>query len=161
MTPIPLVAPEPFFPPPKRRGPLLPWAIAGVAVLVAIAAVIWGVTRGGSGTTGGKFAVHGTLKLVGDHLAIGGQPCFGTSGYDDIAVGASVVIYDAAGKQLVIGALGGGTSNQPGSLGVCTFTFDISGVPAGVGPYSIEVTHRGKVPFDQSTASDVELTLGS
>lgn len=150
---------EPFFAPPKPRSPLLPWLVAGVAVLVAVAAVVWGATRGGS-DGGGKFSVHGTLKLTGDHLAIAGQPCFGTSGYDDIAVGTSVIIYDATGKQLVIGALGGGTANQPGALGVCTFTIDVSGVPTGAGPYSIEVSHRGKVPFDQSTASDVELTLG-
>jgi hypothetical protein len=80
----------------------------------------------------------------------------GTPGYSDMVAGTQVVVYDAGGKQLAIGTLGPGTTQA----GACTFPFTIGGVPSGVGPYSVEVSHRGKIAFTEAQAGDVELTLG-
>jgi hypothetical protein len=165
--------PAPFFPPKPRRQ-VLPWVIAGVALLVAGVAAVFALTRGGSG--GPKqspvavhspktITVHGALVLNGpiSFGSEGSDMCGGLAGYNDVIAGAQVVVYDAAGKQLVVAALPAGTQgdNYFGNpLRQCWFTIDIPGVPAGVGPYSIEVTHRGKIPFEESKAYDVEMTLG-
>ena len=49
----------------------------------------------------------------------------------------------ASGKTLAVGSLDPGVAQS----GACTFTFTVEDVKAGVGPYSVEVSHRGKIAF--------------
>jgi hypothetical protein len=76
------------------------------------------------------------------------------------AVGASVTVYDAAGKVDAVGAI-----TKPYSLGVqgCSFSIVVPDVPDGEKFYQVEVTHRGKitVPADEAKTGMVSLSLGN
>lgn len=104
------------------------------------------------------FTVKGHLTLTSGNLDGGyGDGCLGSDGFDDIESGAQVVVKDASGKSVAIGALGDGVKSQKV---VCTFPFTVPNVPAGDNVYSIEVTHRGGISFTPDKAGDVDLTLG-
>ena len=78
-------------------------------------------------------------------------------GYDDIHKGASVVIYDADGKKLAVGALKAG---KGGESGLCMFDFDVPDIPSGKGPYGVEVASRGEVSFTEKQADSIVVSLG-
>lgn len=151
-------------PPVVKRRPTRLWLILIVVALVFFGGGIGvGLAIGGSSanTGAGKtFIAAGTLDLTDPTGLLGvqeGGSCSGKGGYSDIIAGTQVVIFDAAGKTLVSGSLEGGTAS---GLGQCTFTFSIDGVPAGVGPYSVEVSHRGKIVFMQADANNIGVSLG-
>ena len=103
----------------------------------------------------GNFTLHDP-----GHWGGAGQTCdaSGDSGYSDITNGAQVTVYDASGKLLALGALRQGIV---AAFGYCRFAFTVLGVPAGAGPFMVEVAHRGKIAFTVEQAADVELSLGS
>ncbi|QUQ69815.1 hypothetical protein [Kutzneria sp. CA-103260] len=162
---------------PRRRR----WAgpfVGGVAVGALLLSVVWGLSQpkgpgpaslliaatGGGATTSGKaapttFTLLGTFSLYGTSSTVGGA-CHGSGGYSDIADGASVTVYDAAGKVDAIGAI-----TRPQSLGMsgCTFSIVVSAVPNDDKFYQVEITHRGKVTVtaDDAKAGRVALTLGN
>lgn len=109
----------------------------------------WGLSGGGSGAPE-AFTLRGTMMLTGSHVPSGdtSEDCTGYSGYDDIAAGASVTVYDSAGKVVATGALGTG---KPKS-GACVFPVAVDGVPAGSKFYQVEVSHRGKVTVSSTEA---------
>ncbi|KIZ16846.1 hypothetical protein SNA_17785 [Streptomyces natalensis ATCC 27448] len=90
------------------------------------------------------------MMLTGDHVPSGAtsEDCTGYSGYDDIAKGAGVTVYDSAGKVVATGALGTG---KPDS-GACVFVAEVPGVPEGSRFYQVEVSHRGKVTVSAAEA---------
>lgn len=108
------------------------------------------------------FIASGTLDLDGQPDGGPGEYCQGAGGYNDIAAGAQVVIYNAAGTQLAIGALGSGStvSHGPDTLATCRFRFSVPSVPSGVGPYSVEISHRGKIAFTEADARSIKLSIG-
>ena len=146
-----------------------PWivvfGVVGLAAIVTAAVVavhaLAGSTPAGKPTPAASptFIARGVLELDGSHLSLDTGTCFGTGGYADIRGGADVVIYDAAGKALVVSSIADGQPTGD-SFAPCLFAFDVPGVPAGVGPYSIEVSTRGRVPFTQDEAGNLRLTLG-
>ncbi len=147
--------------PPTRRSPW-PWVAAGGAVLLAVIGVLTFllVNHNSGKSPASTITVRGNLTLIGligDPTASG--PCDASlrGGMGDIAPGAQVVVYDATGKTVGIGELQEGTIDG----GACVMPFTVAGVPAGVGPYSVEVTHRGKIAFTEAEASDVELSLSA
>ena len=118
------------------------------------------------------LAVEGVIELglgdfVWDKIGQVGQPgpwCAGEGGYDDIAVGAPVKVTDADGSivgrgELDVSLLAG--FSEAGTPTSCELKFTVSGVPAGKGFYSVEVSHRGAVTFDEADlAEPVKLSLG-
>jgi hypothetical protein len=71
------------------------------------------------------------------------------SSLDDVKEGAQVVVSDASGKTVGIGALGGGTtttawSGTAGDFPDCQFTFTVPGVASGQSFYSIKVGDQSK-----------------
>lgn len=162
----PLIVP-PAPKPSKLTGSI--WIALGAVAIVFFAAGIGAgvfLERGGAtnpirAVTGpGSFTVEGILNLTdtSDPMDTSGSQCAGTGGYDDIADGTQVVVYDATGKSLAIGELTGGV---PQGYGTCQFTFEVDHVPAGVGPYSVQVSHRGMIAFTQDDALNLQLSLGS
>ena len=74
------------------------------------------------------------------------EPCTGKGGYDDIRLGASVVVKDGKGVTLATGRLGAG---KMGEFGVdCEFSLEVLNVPKA-DFYSIEVGHRGALTYSR------------
>ncbi|MGM1057817.1 hypothetical protein [Saccharothrix sp. Mg75] len=138
--------------------------IVGSVVLVVLLAVGAVLLFGGKGDQDGASAPE-TFELTGAMALLDGATgaatrgeCEGYRGYDDIAEGTQVTVYDASGKAVGLGRL----ANAEYSSGVCGFTFAVPDVPIGEKIYQVEVSHRGKVSFDAEAArkGDVTLTLG-
>lgn len=91
-----------------------------------------------------------------------GTECSGLGGYSDIRAGAQVVIRDAQGRQVALGALSSGSLGEAafdGAVLICDFEFVVAGVPDTDEIYSVEVTHRGEISFKKSQATGLQLTL--
>lgn len=141
------------------------WWIAGAvaAVVVVLAGAGAFLLLRGTGALGGDtFTVRGSLTVSGFYPGGPGGVCDGTvtDGFNDITAGAQVVIYDHTNNVVGTGAL------QEGSIvplnhdfNVCKMAFTVPAVPAGKGPYWVEVTHRGRIQFTEAGAGDVELSL--
>lgn len=129
-------------------------------MVAVVAAVLFSANR--------TFVLHGTFTLRDtSYSSFGGSSvythndgsCSGTGGYNDIAEGASVQVYDAAGKVIATGVLG--ASDMVSSE--CVFTLLVPEVPTGEEFYQVEVTNRGKVTVtaEEAKAGKVALTLGN
>lgn len=137
---------------PVRRRRLWPWiAAAGAALLVVAVAATLAVAAFGDD----MVKVSGTLTLV-DKDAYWSGNCAGTGGYSDIREGAQVIVTDAAGKTVGVGALSKGV---PDGSTVCRFTLDVS-VPAGLGFYGVELGRRGSVKYAEQDLDTVRLSIG-
>lgn len=143
-------------------------AVAAVATVTALAAC-GGESAGSTPREPKTFTVDGTLTLE-DSSSVNyamhgrkGEECWGEQGYDDIRQGAQVVIRDSTGAKVALGALEQGTltaRSDPYYSAPCEFPFTVDDVPVGKGGvFSVEVTHRGEVSFEQGDA--LSLTLGS
>jgi hypothetical protein len=136
--------------PKKDRKPVL--IIVGVFAALVVAAVAVLVLHTET------FDVSGSMTLFDDDSADSTGFCSGTGGYDDIAAGTEVVVYDNAGAMLATGVLDSGFADVEG---MCTFEFTVADVPvADKDLYAIEVAHRGKITFTQAEAKSVGLSLG-
>jgi hypothetical protein len=121
---------------------------AGVVVGGAVVGLVVGLSGGSSAPS--TFTLRGSMTLTGDHTPSGPtyEECTGAGGFDDIAKGASVTVYDAGGKVVATGALGTGKPNG----GACVFPVFVPAVPGGSRFYQVEVSHRGKVTVSASEA---------
>lgn len=96
-----------------------------------------------------------------------GTGCLGGGGYDDIAAGAAVTVFDGT-EVIGVGHLADGAvvraipRARTRATGTCRFPFAVDDVPAGRSFYSVEVSHRGKVSFpaERVQGGEVELTIG-
>lgn len=90
------------------------------------------------------------MTLTGGNVPSGdtSEDCTGYSGYDDIAEGASVTVYDSKGAVVATGALGTG---KPDSAS-CVFPVRVPDVPGGSKFYRVEVSHRGQITVTASEA---------
>jgi hypothetical protein len=173
----PAVGQEVVAAPSTRRRWVVPF-VGGVAVGALLLSVVWGLsqpkgpgpallfqtatgtgTAASSGSSDATFTMLGTFKLYGTSIG-SGTSCHGSGGYDDIGDGASVTVYDAAGKVEAVGAI-----TKPYSLAVpgCSFSIVVPDVPNGEKFYQIEISHRGKVTVtaDDAKFGRVSLTLGN
>jgi hypothetical protein len=143
---------------------MIGFGLAGVAAIVTAAVLAAHALAGSppaakpSPSATPTFIARGVLELDGAHLALDDGSCFGTGGFADIRGGADVVIYDATGKALVVGSIADGRA-QGDSFAPCLFAFDVPGVPAGVGPYTIGVAGRRPAPFAEAEAGTLSLVL--
>lgn len=150
--------------------PRVPWfqrpLVTGVLGLVVGAGLV-GVAWASSGSSEpGSFTMHGTFDLAGDHVPVppANKDCEGTGGYNDIAEGASVTVYDSAGKVVAEGELGAGKYADAADFsGDCVFPFMVPGVPKGTKFYQVEITHRGKITASvtEAEAGTFQVDLGS
>jgi hypothetical protein len=136
-----------------------------VVVVVLLTTDDAGSNQGGTAGSSPKgapspFTVAGdiTLDSYDGVLKVTGGVCTGQNGYDDMSAGAQVVVADATGKTIAVGALESGVS-ESGSK--CRFPFSIENVPEGEGPFSVQVSHRGSIAFSRADAGDLHFTLGT
>lgn len=165
LAPLPLDQPKPQGVSGLKLAAIFGGITAGV---LAIAGAVWlwgGQQSGGSAapTTSSfvptAFELRGTLDLMDGTTGYADSgECAGYRGYDDIAEGAQVTVYDASGKAVALGKL----SNAQYEGSVCSFEFVVGNVPLGENIYQVEVSHRGKVSytFEQAKAGKVSLSLG-
>uniref|UniRef100_UPI0031D88EB1 hypothetical protein n=1 Tax=Saccharothrix mutabilis TaxID=33921 RepID=UPI0031D88EB1 len=129
-----------------------------LAIVLAVGAVL--LFGGKSAPEAPKtFQLKGAMALLeGTTGRAARGECEGVRGYDDIAEGTQVTVYDATGKAIALGAL----ENSQYAGRVCTFSFTVDEVPIGHDIYQVEVSHRGKVSFsdEAARAGEVALTLG-
>ncbi|KIF67116.1 hypothetical protein HY68_35955 [Streptomyces sp. AcH 505] len=98
------------------------------------------------------FTLTGEFDLVDGAVADGTGGCEGTGGYDDITMGTSVTVYDAAGTVIAASSLILSTFDE--DTGTCAFDVSIDAVPTGEDFYQVEISHRGKVQLSAEEAQN-------
>ena len=146
---------DPISPPMAPAAPTAPrtfrWIVGGIAAVVALFGV--SVILADHGVAGravmpDTITVAGVVMLTDDDGFTGhstGGICAGDGGYDDLAAGASVTVYD--GSSAIIG--GGFVDSATYNGSSCVLSFDIPDIPAGRGFYQVEISHRGKISEDE------------
>lgn len=148
--------------PPKRRAPVVAAVLVVLAVVAAgsIAIYLLGrpkATAPTSATTSASasatFTASGELLLKRGEFSwnsAADPTCQGLNGYSDLQGGAQVTVTDASGKKLALGILAKGIAGDFSTeadgtqrAGSCALSFAVTDVPKGVGPYGIEISHRG------------------
>lgn len=146
-----------------RPGVFVPrWAI-GVAVLVLLGAAGIGIglrQDGGSGAiklSGVLELENGTSGFDDTNYTSTNGTCTGTSGYDDLAGGTSITVYNNNGKVISVGQLDDGHEID----GSCLFTWSISGVPKSPF-YKVEISHRGQLTYsyEQAKKGSLDSSIG-
>jgi hypothetical protein len=121
-------------------------------------------------STADTFQVVGRLSLSLPDFTWNEDPlsCAGSGGYNDLALGAQVVVSDPAGTTVAVGSVieaipiverDDDTAEYRASA--CTLRFVVSGVPTGKTFYGVEVSHRGRLQYPEAEArKELELTIG-
>lgn len=162
---------RPDAPRPKRSG-IAALAIVGVLVLMAGTGLgVWHATRPDATKPAAPapsvLDVAGTVTLkLGQFTwnSVGEPTCQGWQGFADVAAGAQVTVTDASGKTLAVGAVGAGTAQGITTLtdgshraDSCLLPFKVAGVARGVGPYGVEVSHRGVLRYNEGDLAALKL----
>ena len=110
----------------------------------------------------GHFDVSGSISVDLGYAGSAyqyGDVCVTGIGYDDIHLGAQVVVSDAAGATLAIGGLDAGLADPYEAT--CAFAFRVPDVPAGLGFYGLSIGSgdRGTMKYAESEISRGEITL--
>jgi len=105
------------------------------------------------------LAEYGGYGLSSQAISFTGSSCSGIGGYADLGVGSGVTIRDANGTIVGVGEITDSEDVQP----VCVFTFTVHDVPSGEGPYTVEISHRGKVTVTEQALADgtAALSIGN
>ncbi|MFD4658245.1 hypothetical protein ACFWP2_21755 [Kitasatospora sp. NPDC058444] len=133
---------------PSVRVPV--WLVAGLVGFAAGAGAVgltWGLSSSADPAVPETFTLTGSMSL--NTGSTKGAACAGRGGYSDIAMGASVTVYDEGGRVLATGTLGGG---KPKSLDGCDFPVTVPNVPKGPQFYQVEVSHRGRISLPKADA---------
>lgn len=144
------VAMQPFAEPPTdaqptKRRKWIPYlgAVAGALVLAVGLFVHQTIKQSGS-KAAAPITVIGTIDVTG---------CY-KPGFEDVHPGAQVVVSDSTEKTVAIGDLEGGGE-------ACQYRFTVTNVPAGLGFYGVEVSHRGRLQYSEDQIREpVRLSLG-
>jgi hypothetical protein len=147
---------------------VIPAATAAVLVLMAAAGgAVWFLLRPpgiapAPSPTRATLQVEGFMNLSqGQFVWNGGADtsCTGWKGFDDIRGGTEVVVTDASGKTVAVGELATGhaTGITNDTATGCRLGFSITGIPPGVGPYGVEIGHRGATHYAQGSLTGIEL----
>ena len=124
--------------------------VAATAAVLALTAC--GTDKPATPVSAGRIGISGVvvLELPNFEWQSADNPvCKGREeGHKDVVEGAPVVFFDASGKTLTVGKLGTGqargiATGADGTVRASTCTLPFSAeVPAGVGPYGVEVSNR-------------------
>jgi hypothetical protein len=110
------------------------------------------------------FTLTGTMTLTSDAESDGACGCQGASdsGFDDIADGTAVTVYNAAGDVVATGELTDSTPDDPDLIGSCTFQVRADDVPEAEKFYQVEVSHRERLTLSaqDAEAGNLAATLG-
>ena len=145
-------------------------AAAALGLMAVTGLGVWLVMRP-DGTTpapAGRIGISGVVVLElpdFEWQSVDNPVCKGREDHKDIAEGTPVTFFDASGKTLAVGKLGAGQARgiTTGADGLsrastCTLPFSIE-VPAGVGPYGIEVLNRGVLRYNEGSLTGLQLKL--
>lgn len=166
----PVMTPQPYVPVPAKRRRVWPWAaVAAVLVVVGWGVAIGAIVNSDEPAPAAAPAVEATVTVTGKVVLTLGQfvwndePsfCAGEGGYDDIVVGAPVAVTDSAGTVVALGKLSNPVpqrdpDNRQRAL-ACRMSFEVTGVPAGLGFYGVEVSHRGVIRKQEAELTGIEL----
>ncbi|MFJ1804316.1 hypothetical protein [Streptomyces sp. NPDC088180] len=152
--------PMPAEPPSVARKRHFSPLLAGLLGLVIGAGGVggtWAYTASQEPPAPAVFTLTGAFALT-EGATRNGDGCIGTGGYDDIAEGTSVTVYDGTGKVAATGNLG----KSKYAAGACAFGVSIPDVPKGEKFYQVEVSHRGKIQLsaEEAEAGKLSVTLG-
>lgn len=154
-------------PRPRRTG-LIAALTAGVLILMAAAGVgVWLVMRPTSPAGGPTtLTASGTLVLQRGQFvwqSAADPRCEGLPVFSDLYPGAQVVVTDAAGKTVAVGALGpgraGGITTEGGldRAMTCTMPFEVTGVPSGVGPYGVQLGQQAVLRYAENQLTGLQI----
>lgn len=107
------------------------------------------------------FSASGYIDVGGSSykLYTGVRTCQPDDGYDDIMAGAQVTVSSPSGDVIAVGRLGKGRRAPQGYA--CRFRFTVDGIPDGLPLYSVEVSHRGALTYDEAEMkAGLAFTLG-
>ena len=127
-----------------------------LGVVVGLAGLTWFAVRASATHT-----LAGTMELTDSdgYSVTGYNACAGNGGYDDIDMGALVVVRDASGQTIATSDLGWGRERD----GACRFDFEVPDVPKA-DFYEIEISHRGGLSYSydemEALGWDVAFSLG-
>lgn len=160
---------EPPQPAPPSRRRTLTTGLIGAIIGAALTGTAWyGTSNGGDNTptTGASdtakpaaeeaeadpntFDLTGDFTLTDGAISDGTGGCEGTGGYEDISLGTSVTVYDAAGAVIATDMLV--LSEYDAAAGTCTFDVSVADVPTGHEFYQVEISHRGKIQLSAEEA---------
>jgi hypothetical protein len=142
----------------SRRGYLLGGLLAVVAAAVVVGAAL--LARTDDTLPPKTFIVAGFVHLTGQPGFHSGQPCAGTGEYADLHDGATVTVTGPGGEQLGVGHLLGGTGTDEAGGVACVWQFFVGDVNADRDRYLVEVTNRGRHPYDVSSIHGrIDLTV--
>lgn len=165
----------------QRLGILaIAFIVAGLVIATLSVALVVALTSGRSGTPANAKPTAGTISANSPATVtmrgtvtmdryeepgsefrsenwhrIGELNCEGIGGYDDMAEGVTVAVFDAASKVIEVGRLNQGLRVG----GQCMWAFEVPGVP-DLPFYQVEVSHRGRVPIQRTDIGTVSLRLG-
>ena len=111
-------------------------------------------------TLTGTMTVHSARFLNGDGDAgREGSLCSGGPGYEDMAGGTAVVVKDARGTIVAVGALESGATFDFGLTG-CRLAFSVGDLPT-LDFYTVAIGHRGDITYsaDQLDADGWRIAL--
>ncbi|HET6356080.1 hypothetical protein [Streptomyces sp.] len=154
----------PTTPPPPSGRRTLTTALVGALAGAAIVGAAWYATSStgdsskASSTAVSKAATSepSTFNLTGQFtlnegaIDDGAGGCEGTGGYEDISLGTSVTVYDAAGAVIATSSLL--LSEFDETARSCTFDVLVQDVPAHESFYQVEIGHRGKLQLSAQEA---------
>jgi hypothetical protein len=136
---------------PRSKVRWIVGCVAAVVTLLGVAAILPDRGIVGQAVMRDTMTVAGIVKLTDvdgfDGHSTGGS-CAGNGGYDDLAVGTSVTVYD--GSSAIIG--GGFVNSASYNGSSCVLSFEIPDIPSGRGFYQVEISHRGKISEDEKNA---------
>lgn len=172
----PTPAEQPTPAPRTRRIGLIAAVAAGALALIAGTGVsVWLLTRpdaatpaAASSASATEVAVRGVVTLRLSQFSWNSEQdptCQGWKGFDDIRVGTQVTVTDATGKVLAVSSLDVGQAKgiAAGADGTkrattCELAFHVlGGVTGGLGPYGVEVSHRGVLRYNEAQLSALAL----
>ncbi|MGW5277668.1 hypothetical protein ACWEQP_35190 [Streptomyces sp. NPDC004044] len=103
---VPAMPPAPAALPAKRQVDPAITGLVGLVVGAGSAGAAWAIMAGTGDDRPATYSLTGAFALTEGAVRTDDTGCKGTRGYDDIAEGTFVTVYDAAGGVATIGNLG-------------------------------------------------------
>ncbi|MET9897725.1 hypothetical protein [Streptomyces sp. NPDC006446] len=148
-----LSTPAPAQPPRGNRlwGAVAASVVAGLVIGSGAVALAWNL----SGSEDERaFTLVGQVQIGGSSGASG--PCSGDQEFGDLDKGASVTVFDSAGRVVATGTLGSGAYD---AFARCAFPIAVRGVPGGSNSYAVKVGWHEKKKITNEEARTGSLVM--